>query len=357
MRIFYLVIIAILLSGTAALAQQAQQKPLTQAEYVQLLYDLQKNPQKKDEIVETVRKRGISFVLTDGIRELTLSKSRSDETLKRTLEEANRRRQNPTAAQLPSESEIAEILAKAREAMKIAADEMPDFIARQTVSRSVSYAGTNNYVSLDKLVIAVRYSSEKGEQYQVLRINGTPVTAEEGGNFGGLDGTTSNGEFAGILTDMFKEEAKTKFEPIDTDVLLGHPCVVFNFEIKVENDRTLLISKRVLQATTRTGKKGRIWIARDNFRVLRLDYNSTDIPKDFPIKTVTKKIDYDWVEINKTKYLLPVSSDLRMTYFEKNSLLEDRNDIRFRNYQKYDVDIKLLDDDEPAEEEAPAKKP
>ncbi|MEJ7700315.1 MAG: hypothetical protein WKF71_11810 [Pyrinomonadaceae bacterium] len=78
---------------------------MTQAEYVKMLYDLQKTPAKKDEVVEAVRARGIAFELTDGLRGLTTSKSRNDAELKRALEEAERRRQNPTTAKLPTEKE------------------------------------------------------------------------------------------------------------------------------------------------------------------------------------------------------------------------------------------------------------
>ncbi len=76
---------------------------------------LDKNPGKKDELVEAVRKRGIGFELTDGLRSLTTSKSRNDADLRRTLEEAARRKENPTAAKLPSEKESSEVLAKSRE--------------------------------------------------------------------------------------------------------------------------------------------------------------------------------------------------------------------------------------------------
>ena len=97
--------VLILFSVSFAFAQDVPQKPLTQAEYVKMLYVLDKNPGKKDELVEAVRKRGIGFELTDGLRSLTTSKSRNDADLRRTLEEAARRKENPTAAKLPSEKE------------------------------------------------------------------------------------------------------------------------------------------------------------------------------------------------------------------------------------------------------------
>ena len=83
-------------------AQEPVQKPLTQTEYVKLLYDLQKIPGKKDELIGAIRKRGIGFPLTDGMRSLVATKSGSDALLRRTLEEAERRRVNPVASALPA---------------------------------------------------------------------------------------------------------------------------------------------------------------------------------------------------------------------------------------------------------------
>ena len=65
----YVLFIALLFSFTFVAA--AQQKPLTQPEYVKLLYGLQANPSEKADIVEALRKRGIGFALTDGLRGLT----------------------------------------------------------------------------------------------------------------------------------------------------------------------------------------------------------------------------------------------------------------------------------------------
>ena len=92
----------------------SQAPPLTQAEYVKMLYALQKDPGGKTDIVEALRKRGIDFVLTDGLRGLTRSKSANDDELKRVIEEADRRRQNPAGAKLPSSKESAALIATAR---------------------------------------------------------------------------------------------------------------------------------------------------------------------------------------------------------------------------------------------------
>jgi len=340
-------LILILSAASFVFAQQNAQKPLTQAEYVKMLYDLQKSPAKKDEIVETIRRRGIGFQLTDGLRGLTTSKGRNDADLKRTLEEAERRRQNPTTANPPTEKESTEILAKARAATLAAVEEMPDFVVKQQVARSAAYAGTNNFRNLDRLVVAVNYRASGQEDYRVLSRNGiveNNPTAK--GSYEEVGGTSSTGEFVTVLAKIFKPDSQTKFEISDTDLIRGRRAVVFNYSI--ERDRALqrVTASGYTNDTAVTGMKGRIWVDRENFRVLRVESAATEIPVDFPIRTAVRAIDYDWVTISNEKYLLPALSDVRLTFREKREVYETRNVIRFKEYQKYGSEVIILGDDE-----------
>ena len=74
-----------------SLASFGQDKPLSQTEFVKMLYGLQTDPRGKADIVDALRRRGIAFPLTDGIRSLARSKGGNDDELKRALEEAERR--------------------------------------------------------------------------------------------------------------------------------------------------------------------------------------------------------------------------------------------------------------------------
>src|SRR5215203_3580198 len=150
----------------------SQTTPLTQAEYVKMLYSLEVTPSRKADIVDALRRRGIDFTVTDGVRGLTRSKSANDDELKRALEEAERRRQNPEAAKLPSQIEVAGLVEKTRQRTLAAVEEMPDFVVKQQVQRSVGYAGTGSFRNLDKLVVAVSYRSSGEENYRLLAING-----------------------------------------------------------------------------------------------------------------------------------------------------------------------------------------
>jgi hypothetical protein len=341
-----LIIALILSSFTVVFAQSVQEKPITQAEYVKMLYEAEKSAAAKQNLINDLRRRGIAFVLTNGLRSLTTSKSRNDAELKRTLEEAERRRQNPSAAQPPSAKEAAEILEKARKNTLEALEEMPDFVVKQQIQRSYAFAGTNNFRNLDRLLVAVSYRASGQEEYKVLSINGIlQNNAQAKQSYAETGGTSSTGEFVTVLAKIFKPDSETKFEVVDTDLIRQRRAVVYDYSIERDKARQQITYFGYIGDSTVTGMRGRIWIDRENFRVLRIESEATEIPAEFPVRSAKRTIDYDWVSISDQKYLLPLLSDVRLTSRQRSELYETRNLIRFKDYQKYGTEVIILDDD------------
>jgi hypothetical protein len=334
---------------------QSSDAPLTSQELVRLVYQLPTHPEKRDEVIEEIRRRGIGFTLTDGLRSVVASKSGNDVLLRRTLEEAERRRLNPVASALPPEAEARELLAKTRVATLAASEAMPDFVVKQQITRSRAYGNTNNWTTLDRLTIAVSYRASAGEEYKLLAINGLPPGTEvkEGSGYEQIGGTSSAGEYVSMLAALFKETTHAEFKPVDTDLLRGRRTIVYEFEVKQE------FSKQSIKASGNqsiiTGYRGRIWADRENYRVLRLEETATTIPAGFPITAASSRIDYDWVTINEQQYLLPSQFEVKLTATVGNQAIQTRNEIRFRNYQKYGAEVKIIEDIEGDDE--PEKKP
>jgi hypothetical protein len=321
-----------------------------------MLYALQKDPGGKADIVDALRKRGIDFVLTDGVRSLTRSKGANDEELKRALEEAARRRENPAAAKPPTPAESTQIIAKTRSNTLAAVEEMPDFVVKQQIQRSAAYAGTNNFRNLDRLVVAVSYKSSGEESYKVLSNNGVLQTNNQAkGSYEEVGGTSSTGEFVTMLATIFKPESETRFEAVDTDLLRGRRAVVFDFSVTRDKAKQVITATGYLTDSTVTGMKGRMWVDRDDFRVLRVESEATEIPESFPIRTAKRVIDYEWTTISEEKYLLPLVSDVRLTFRENSKVFETRNLIRFKDYQKYGTDVQIVEEDNAPPEETPQK--
>ena len=359
--LFPLFVSAFLIFPATRLSAQTQQ-PLTSKEFVSLLYMLPRSPQTRDELIEEIRRRGIGFPLTDGMRSLVATTSGNDSLLRRTLEEAERRRVNPTASALPSETEGRELLERTRNVTLAAANAMPDFLVKQIIKRSYAYGNTGTWKQHDNITLAVGYRANAGEEYRLLTLNGMPVPEEVRNSSDYTKyapGATSSGvEYVSSVANLFRPESKTEFKIVDTDVVSGRRTVVYEYVIKREFSTLTLISSG---ARAVVGSRGRIWIDRELDRVVRFEQIATEVPGDFPILGANTLIDYDWVMINERKYLLPTHSVVMITSNQGQAVVQDRNDIRFRSYQKYGAELKVIDevgeDDEPVQPETKPPKP
>jgi hypothetical protein len=341
-----LLIVVLCPSFARAQAPQSPQSPLSSKEVVALVYQLPKHPELRDSIVEEIRKRGIGFPLTDGMRSLVATKSGSDAVLRSTLEEAERRRVNPTASARPPEAEANELLDRTRTATLAAAAAMPDFIVKQLIKRSYAYGTTSNWIPQDNLTIAVGYRANAGEEYKVLAVNGMPLgqEARQSHDYSKdvAPGTTSSGvEYISAVADVLKPESKTVFKLVDTDLVQGRRTLVFEYEIEQPLSTLTL---KAGEASAGVGSRGRVWIDRETNRVLRFEQIATEIPGNFPITAARSTIDYDWVAINENKYLLPSRSEILLTSVSGNMSRQSRNEIRFRSYQKFGAELKVIDE-------------
>ena len=329
-----------------------QGPPLTNQEYVAMLYLIPTHPQERDRLIDEIRKRGIGFPITPGLLSLTATKSGNDSLLRHTLEEANRRRLDPTTASLPSSAEALDLLERTRKATLGAAERMPDYLVKQQITRSRALGATSNWMVYDRLSIAVSYRASVGEQYKLLSVNGMPpgVDEKEGSSYGDkLGGTTSSGEYVSMLSELFQPDTRADFQAVDTDTLRGRRTIVYEFVVKREFSKQTLKFQASLEATpleTVVGYRGRIWVDREDNRVLRLETISAEIPLDFPITAAKSVIDYEWVTINEVPHLLPSRAIIELSDHLGSQSEQTRNDILFRGYRKFGAEVKITDLDE-----------
>jgi hypothetical protein len=346
------------LAGVVGARQQ--QAPLTNAEFLALVRQLPQRPGTKDQLVAEIRRRGIGFTLTSGLRAFIATKSGNDVELKRVLEEAERRFLNPSEAKpLPPEAETSALLERARLATLEATTQMPDFVVKQYVTRSYAAGTTRNWRVSDRLIVGVSYRPSEGEKYRLLQVNGvaTPPKGEQS-DYKEVGGANSTGEFVSVLKMLFEETSQTEFKALDTDTLRGRRTVVYSYDIKRANSQWRLETESVAVIAAHRGK---LWIDRERARILRIEFESYDVPDTFPIRTAAVDLDYDWVTIpGQGEYLLPSHSVSVLTTARRGETQQARNEIRFRNYQKFGTELKILDDDfadEGVPVEEPAPKP
>ncbi|HKP46730.1 MAG TPA: hypothetical protein VJT50_09030, partial [Pyrinomonadaceae bacterium] len=156
-------------------------------------------------------------------------------------------------------------------------------------------------------------------------------------------GVTSSGvEYISAVADVFKPESETKFKLVDTDLIQNHSTLVFEYEVSRDLSQLTLRAGEAEPAVV--GSKGRIWIDRELNRVIRFEQIATQIPPDYPIRAASSVIDYDWVTISENRYLLPTYSEIQLTSAGRGFTIENRNEIRFRSYQKFGAELKVIDE-------------
>jgi len=192
----------------------------------------------------------------------------------------------------------------------------------------------------------------------VLTMNGMPLgqEAKGGSDYSKLVGgtTSSSAEYVTGLASIFKDDAQATFKPVDTDLIRGRRTIIYEYEVKKQFSNLQL--KAGDNVSTIAGSRGRVWVDREDNRVLRFEQIATEIPRDFPITAASSLIDFDWVVINEQKHLLPIHADILLTSLYKgNQLIQSRNDIRFRGYQKFGAELRIIDDDEEAPPDRPEK--
>ncbi len=135
---------------------------------------------------------------------------------------------------------------------------------------------------------------------------------------------------------------------VDTDTLRGRRTIVYEYEVKKQfSHQTLGWGEGgSLKQQTVSGYRGRIWIDRENNRVLRIEDISAEIDPGFPITAASKLIDYDWVAINEQQHLLPSRAVVELTARDRGQTEQTRNEILFRGYRKFGAEVKIIDIDE-----------
>jgi hypothetical protein len=351
---------AVALGGARAASAQQRQAPLTNDEFLALVRQIPRDPGARAELITQIRRRGINFTLTSGLRSFVATKSGNDEELRRVIEEAERRFRDPASAPaLPPAAEAGEVLRKTREATLAAADQMPDFVVRQLVTRAFALGTSKNWRTSDRLVVAVSYRAAEGERFRLLSINGlaNAAASDERSDYRQAGGAISTGDFVVMLKTIFDRADPARFRAVDTDTLRGRRTIVYEYDIKLADSSYVLTSgSGAGEQSVKVAHRGKVWVDREKFRVLRVENEAYDVPRNFPMRAASTALDYDWVTIpGQGEYLLPSRSLVVLTADERGQLAQFRNDIRFRNYQKFGSELKIIEDDDFVDEPVPDK--
>lgn len=216
-------------------------------------------------------------------------------------------------------------------------DDLPNFRVTQIVTRYVRGLASKDWEKRDSLELELSYSARDGEKYRLIKLDGAPTKM----SYDQVGGSTSTGEFGALMSSLFSPQSKTDFRETGREALNGRQTAIYDFRVKKVNSNSEL-SDRQSGRTVIAGYQGTVWIDLESKRVLRIELAHENIPPSFPLTMAENSVDYDWVTIAGERYLLPVRAEVLLGRERERQY--SRNLIEFRNYQKFDTDVKLVPD-------------
>ena len=210
---------------------------------------------------------------------------------------------------------------KARETAYTFVETLPNYTVKQVTTRYQNDRAMDN-LTCDLIVEAGK------ERYTNLQRNGKAMKekAEESGSW-------SSGEFASTMQDIFSSASQAKFSPRGSTSLFQRQALLYDFTVEQKNSHWQI---RTQQEQYFPAYQGTMWIDKETTRILRIEMQARNIPVAFPLDKVESAVDYNFVKIGLSSFLLPVHADVLSC--ERGSRQCSRNAIDFRNYKKFGAD-------------------
>jgi hypothetical protein len=222
------------------------------------------------------------------------------------------------------------LIERARDAAFEFSEKLPNFICEEFMSRFTQQG--REEMPLDVVSAEIIYRDAQ-ETYRNVKINGRPT--DQG--LEQIDGSWSTGEFASTLVEIFHPDTDAQFRPGGASSISGVSAQLYDFQVRSERSHWRVSSG---SQTLNSAYGGSVWVDPKTARVLRIEMQARNIPSDFPMDTVESAVDYSYVTISGTSFLLPVHAE--SLGCERSTSICSHNIIDFRNYHELEVDFKLV---------------
>jgi len=232
----------------------------------------------------------------------------------------------------------AEALAKVCEFTLSLGSKLPNLLCQRKTSR---HWRVNNYAAHDEVATEVAYRD--GIEYD------SDVPAAGRANriniYRRRDSSTSGGEFAPLLQAVFNPVSFADFDFQGEETINSVPALVFAFRIEQNNNRHYYLHATQLsggEATFFPAYRGRLWLAKSTFYLLRVERGTVDVPSSFPISYASTIVDYSNVALGDgTYFVLPVGADIEVCSPDEGKECA-HNIVHYTNYHKFRATTKLV---------------
>ena len=235
--------------------------------------------------------------------------------------------ESPTRSLTPAEP----LIERAREAAFQFSQRLPNFVCQEFMSR-FTQRGRGEKMPLDLVSAEIIYEDGQ-ESYRKVKIDDRPTDKP----LQEISGSWSTGEFASILVELFHPDTHAQFRSRGASTISDFSAQVYDFQVQSENSHWMLHAGSQKLAAAYGGS---VRVDPNTARVLRIEMQARNLPSDFPMDTVETAVDYSYVRIGETSFLLPVHAETLGC--ERGTGYCSHNIIDFRNYHEFKSETKIL---------------
>lgn len=216
---------------------------------------------------------------------------------------------------------------------------LPDFICLQTTDQFQAGKKGDHWKQLDSLTSKLVFAN--GEEHRTLQL----VNGRKPDRFRvARRPLTSEGEFAILISNIFGESSQATFEWQGWQSFHGQRCAVVRYRITQEHSTMKLRLSDLASATV--SYEGLVVADPANGSIRRVTSEANEIPPEVQTRSIATIIDYSPVTVGNASYLLP--SDASVEIATPSGRV--RNELHFRNYQKFEADSTIKFDSDSTQE-------
>lgn len=231
----------------------------------------------------------------------------------------------PAAAQ--QDESLDGIIADARTAAASFSADLPNFLVQQITTRYAGSRNSENFRLMDTVTADVASVNGK-EDYRNIKVNGKPTNRPED------SGTWSTGEFKITLEDILSVRTNATFTRRGDDRIRNRDAWVFDLTVDQPHSHWTIMDENGRKL--KPAYRGTIWVDKESRRVLRIEQEAINVPRDFAYDKNEASLEYGFFNIDGHSYLLPANSVNEACGTGTSSC--SRNIIQFKNYRKFSAD-------------------
>lgn len=225
------------------------------------------------------------------------------------------------AASVEEESASPDPFAEVRQRVKAYLSQIPNVIADEATTRLTSTENPPHWTPVDQIQTEVRFDGRHDIRTKIL-LNGEPWDRP----YEALPGMKWRSGYCRKVHAVFSNRNIQLVEEGD-GTLNGRAVSLYAYRAPADSITHWYLGEQGFWPAL----EGKVWVSKEDGRVLQLEESSTGFPPDFPLSSAIEHIAFDYVQVGSNVETLPVASEVTWACSDTGKMFLNKN--TYKNYR------------------------